>query len=379
MIASVSRNLLATTAVVAFLLTSTVVPAEPQKAAEGPVEVKKAEAKPEKDAAATAAAARAAEKVAAARAAARVVIRKNAVAVAEPVIDKAQKDAMMDQVLRQMRPILRAELHLIRNTCKPSQEEMAKLAKEGENVLKDVGGKVAEAQLKMQQGIGVQSMPNAIEEIQRTLATAVKTNLTLEQAARYQTEVDARTKSEREVAARMLVARFDPVLNLSVEQRGKIADALAKSNNAMCKSLDNLMYANGYLPAVDDNDVVPFLDDRQKTLWRETQRVHFGVGFNYGITGLNLNDDDLAEEDDPAAASELAKKRAAANPAGALGGILRGFIMGGAVRQVAPAPAAPVQIEKRAVKAAPAEKPDMNKMPGFKKMQEKLKADKKIK
>ncbi len=271
-------------------------------------------------------------------------------ALAAP-LDPAQKDALTENVLRQMRPVLRAEIHLIRTLCKPSPEQLTKLTKAGEKVLRDVAGKAAEAQLKMQQGIGVQTVPNVVEEIQHALNRVIQAELSPVQAALYQTETTARMQSERDVAARLLVARFDPVLNLSAEQRDKIAAKLAKSNNAMAKSLDNLMYANGYLPAVDDSDVVPFLDDRQKTLWRDTQRVHFGVGFQYGIAGLNLNEDDLAEEDDPETAKELAKQRA---DRGVIqgGGVINGMIR--ALRRVPAAnAAAAVPADKPAAKAVP--------------------------
>ena len=337
---NIVRNLLTAAAVAAVLLSTAVVPAQLQKGADAKKEDVKGPA-PKIE-------------VKAAPAKTFEVLKKAVARPAPPVVavDKAQKDAMLDNVLRQMRPVLRAELHLIRNICKPSKDEQAKLAKEGEKVLREVADKAAEAQLKMQQGIGVGSMPNAVESIQSTMAAAVKTGLSPAQAARYQAEVDARTKSERDVAARMLVARFDPLLNLSVDQRGKIAAALAKSNNAMAKSLDNLMYQNNYLPAIDDGDVVPFLDDRQKILWRDTQRVSFGTSFNYGIAGLNLTDDDLAEEDDPAVAAERAKKRVANE--GVFPGVINGMLR--AVR-AAPAPvavpAAPIRVEPAAAKAVP--------------------------
>ena len=57
--------------------------------------------------------------------------------------------------------------------------------------------------------------------------------------------------------------------------------------------------------------VVPFLDERQKAIWDSTQKVNIS-SFNFGIVGLNLSEDDLAEEDDPTVAAEAARARRAA-------------------------------------------------------------------
>jgi hypothetical protein len=232
------------------------------------------------------------------------------------------KAALVDQFSRQVRPVLRAELHMIRTVCKTSRDEQVALADDGEKTLKDVAGEAAETQIKMQQGVGISTSPNTPHAIQTGLLKAVEARLKPEQAARYRAEVAAREKEDRDTAARSLVAKFDRVLNLSPDQRRKIAAALAESDHPMARSLDNLLYNNDYLPSVPDEVVTKFLDERQKSIWRGTQRVHFNT-FNYGIAGLSTQDDDLSEEDHPDVAREAARRRLELNVNNAMRGILR--------------------------------------------------------
>ena len=228
--------------------------------------------------------------------------------IAPVEIDKAQRQAMADQVIGQTRPIVRAELHLVRTVCKTSKDDQLKVAKAAAQALRDVVDKIAGAHLKMQQGIGVQEQASTQSEIQKAIAAVVKSTLTPEQSARYQAEVVARAKAEREIIARVIVGKFDRVLNLSPDQRAKITESIAKSESPMSKSMENLMYNNEYLPAIPDADVVGFLDAKQKTIWQNTQRVTYN-SFSWGIAGINVNEADFAAEDDPDSAKEAAKRK----------------------------------------------------------------------
>ena len=265
------------------------------------------------------------------------------VAPVEP--DKAQRQAMADQFVGQMRPIVRAELHLVRTVCKTSKEDQLKVAKGGAKALRDVADKLADAQLKMQQGRGMQEQASTPSEVQKAIATVVKSTLTPEQSARYQAEVVARAKTERAIIARVLVGKFDRVLNLSPDQRAKITESIAKSESPMAKSMDNLMYNNEYLPAIPDTDVVGFLDEKQKTIWQNTQRVHFS-SFSFGINGINVNEADFAEEDDPDSAKEAAKRKVG-NGLNMMNGMMEMMIHAAPPREVAkvPRPAAKAAVK----------------------------------
>lgn len=256
-----------------------------------------------------------------------------------PMPEKAQIEAMAEQFVRQVRPIVRAELHLIRTVCKTSKEDQIKLSQEGGKVLKEVAGKVAESQFKMLQGIANPTFFSTPTEVQKAMAAAVKTILTPEQSARYQAEIDTRARAERAIIARALVAKFDRILNLSPDQRTKITASIAKSDSPTAKSMNNIMYNNEYIPAIPDADVVGFLDAQQKTIWQGAERVHYS-SFSFGISGVNLSDDDFAEEDDPAAVKQAARRKAADGAIGILGNGMMRMMVPGAPRIFAPPPAA---------------------------------------
>ncbi len=256
----------------------------------------------------------------------------------EGVPGRAAREAMAAQFIRQVRPILRAELHLIRTVCKTSEEEQRALAREGEEALKLAVDKFAEIQVKAQQGQAISStMPDVPKQIHSALAAAVKAKLSPEKAERYRAELDERARVRREVTARNLVAKLDQLLNLAPEQRAKIAAALEKSADSLASTVDTLIHNSSYYPNLPPNQVVPFLDERQKAIWNNTQKVTFGSS-NLGIVGLNLSEHDLAEEDDPAAAAEAAKARRAATLRRFLNNL--GRILPGAKAALPQAPAA---------------------------------------
>ncbi len=217
--------------------------------------------------------------------------------------DPDQEKAMAEQFRRQLRPLLRSQLHVIKTVCATSKEEQAKIAREGEAVLDEAAKKFSATQMAMQRGIGFQAgqdFPNPRENIRDGILRVVKAQLPADRAGRFQADVDEQIAYQFRTAARNLVARFDEVLVLSEEQREKLSDSLAKSKDNILKNFDGNSYNGPYLPAAPDNLVTPFLTQSQLKIWRETQKVHFGVNFSaMGIAGLQISDNDLAEYDEP--------------------------------------------------------------------------------
>ena len=270
---------------------------------------------------------------------------------AAPVVDgvagRAARDAMAAQFIPQVRPILRAELHLIRTVCKTTEEEQRALAREGEKALKVAVDEFAEMQVKAQQGRGMTStMPDIPNEIQSALAAVVKAKLSPERAERYRAEVDERAKVRREVTARNLVVKLDQLLNLSPLQRAKIAAALQESAESLASTVDTLIHNTSYYPNLPPDQVVPYLDERQKAIWNSTQKVTFGSS-TFGIIGMTLSEEDLAEEDDPAAAAEAAKARQETGMRQYLNNLMRKVPGAKAALPQAPAPAMAAPLELR--------------------------------
>ncbi len=266
---------------------------------------------------------------------------------------QAAKEAMAAQFLPQIRPILRAELHLIRTVCKTSEEEQLALAREGEKALQLAVDKVAELQVQAQKG-NVVVMPDVPNRVQTALAAAVKAKLSPERAERYRAEIDERARVRREVAARNLVAKLDRLLNLSPDQRAKIAAALEESADSLASTVDNLIIMDTeYYPNLPAPQVVPFLDETQKAIWGSTQKVSFGSS-NFGVVGLNLAEDDLAEEDDPAVAKEAARTKRAAGVRQFINNLMRNVPAAKAFLPQAPAPVLVAPRDLMMIEVAPA-------------------------
>jgi hypothetical protein len=284
-------NLLATFAVAGALLASAVVSAQVEKYATKDV-MKKAAAKPDVKV----------EVKAQAKPAAVVIGRM--IMPGAAVADEDQAKALADSFRRQLRPLARAQLHVVKAACATSKEEQAKLARDGEQVLEEAAKKFAENQLAMQRGLGIrfgQDVANPREMIRDGLLALVKAQLPADRAKHYQAEVDEQIANQFRISARNLVARFDEELVLSNEQREKISEALAKSKDSAIKNFEGNSYNGPYLPAVPDNLVTPFLNPSQVRIWQGTQKVTFGPNFSaMGINGLQVSEEDLIEYDEPA-------------------------------------------------------------------------------
>jgi hypothetical protein len=232
--------------------------------------------------------------------------------------DPIQRAKYAEQYEPLVRPFLRAELHLIRAVCKTTPDEQDALAGDGERVLWAVADTICVASLKLRNGIDVARIPVAALEVEKGMLSAVESRLALAAAARYRAEVEARRVEERDMDARVLVARLDALLRLSPDQRLRIAAALAASDDPACEAADVTFLSDNLFPRVPDDLVTRHVDSSQKGVWSGLERREITV-VNFGSSRFRLADDDLAEEDHAKAA--LRRLDGAANAL--LGGVLK--------------------------------------------------------
>ena len=197
------------------------------------------------------------------------VVRREAPAA--PAEAAGADDTQADELLHKFRPLLMAELNFVREVCDPTPEQYRAIKDESERNLKAVARKHAELQKRMMRRGGVQ-MGNASPEphklIRDSLTKTVKLTLNDEQLARYQAELDQRTKSRREAAIHNLVARLDQDLVLSSEQREKVAESLlAHWNETWTQQIEQMVSGNQTYPNVPDRYVVPILTPPQRKIW----------------------------------------------------------------------------------------------------------------
>jgi hypothetical protein len=201
--------------------------------------------------------------------------------------------------IQQLRPILRAEYHVVRVVCLLTPEQRKQIARDAEHALKEVA----------QQYVQGMHRPMTLEEragldphklIQNVLARSIKDHLPAEQAARYQAELVRRADDRKRLCVRNLVARLDKELLLSTEQRDRLEESLfSHFDFTWGQSLETFANEYGFVPPIPDACVVPYLNDPQKKVWSNIpkQQVFWG-GFGM-VVGIGPNapieDEELRE------------------------------------------------------------------------------------
>lgn len=217
----------------------------------------------------------------------------------------AQAQARAVQLEKQFKPIfqklLNVELSFVQRICPLTAEQHKRLAVAAEGCLKDtLGGYVKKAggrrrgQVFLGNGIvrvmGADTDPRHL--IQQGVLKIVKDKLGPEQAKLYQEENIKRAASKKNTTIRFLVALLDHKLILDAKQREQLTKSLDSNwEDKWGRSLESLIHNSQYFPQVADKHVVPFLSDRQKTVWRGIQKADFGRHQNFGQNMAVVVDD----------------------------------------------------------------------------------------
>jgi hypothetical protein len=207
---------------------------------------------------------------------------------------EAVRAPLLQHLAAQLRPVVRAELHLVGAVCGLSEEQHKEVARGGEQVLKNIVAKCTDRQLAMMHGRGSAAHFDPRKLLQEGLANALKAHLSPEQLARYQAELEDRAENRKRVTVRNLVSKMEEELILSAAQRDKLyASLYSHWNDAWCQSLELLPVGRPYFPNIPDQYVAPILSEAQKNVWRATQKVIFDV---VGAEGETMDNELLDDE-----------------------------------------------------------------------------------
>jgi hypothetical protein len=248
-----------------------------------------------------------------------VVVQKKAAAkaqVAKAVVRMAQvnrfdPDGQLQQMMMQLRPILRAEFHVIRAACNPTAEQRKAIAHSAEQAFRDATRKYVDA-MRRPMNVAQRAANDPRRMIEEGLVQGIKAHLSAEQVARYQEELTKRAAGRKRLALRNLVARLDHDLILSPDQRNKLGESLsAHWDDTWGQSLEMFLYDNNYFPPISDQYVSPFLNDSQKKIWRSTQKFQGFFG-GFGMVGGIMENDPL--EDEELREARLAASKKDVNP-----------------------------------------------------------------
>jgi hypothetical protein len=206
----------------------------------------------------------------------------------------ANRDRMIQRYTQQGRPIVRAELLLVRTICQLNNGQLRAINREIEQTLADFVLEMWDQNQIRIRPQGASSSSDMCKQFQERLAVVIKKHLRPEQWVLYKSEVDKRDANRKQAALSFLLDALDRDLILSNQQREKLRESLASHwDEGWYLPLEYVLYGNTFYPHGLERDVVPVLNENQKKIWQGFQKVQGLWGFGNNMVGDN---DDLFAE-----------------------------------------------------------------------------------
>tara|TARA_R110002072_G_scaffold302999_1_gene491010 strand:+ start:36989 stop:38071 length:1083 start_codon:yes stop_codon:yes gene_type:complete len=211
--------------------------------------------------------------------------------------------------------IVKTELHFIRVVCQPTRQQYDALAADGKLIRTKVLNKFATIQQDMNRGIQSSSDNDTRKPVSEDLLKSAKRHLTVDQVAKYESELASRDEARKTFSVQATTARLDRKLVLNAEQRAQIARVLNENWKESWGSMQMIMYGGDSFPNVPDSKILPLLTETQKKVWRTVnQQNRVFWGFNVGMDqGIIIADEQW--DDDTASPEEATGKEPAEQPA----------------------------------------------------------------
>ena len=208
-----------------------------------------------------------------------------AVAAGVPIM----ADPLEQQFAPQVQLVLNTELHFVRKVCQPTAKQYESLKQSGDRAAKSTVKKIAQVQKQMQQGVrpGQQfDWPDPRGVIAEILVKEVAMLMSAERAEQYQFELTKRTEARKRVALLNLVSKIDRDLLLTTEQRTKLSESLTTNwKSTWAQQLEVFVYGDQFAPILPDDQVLPFLNEKQKTIWKSAPKNQNQI---WGFIGFGM-------------------------------------------------------------------------------------------
>jgi hypothetical protein len=211
---------------------------------------------------------------------------RKALIVEQRALDDANLRNLEAQVRPQLQQLLYVELALLRRVCNVDGKPFVEVAKGTKAGFRAVVREYAVSQNTRMRGRivirgGIEQLPDTIDprtQVQRLLASLVESKLGPQQAQRYRQECDKRAESRKHAVVLNLVAALDEHLVLTAEQRAGLVQSLSSSYRSdWGQYLRVLAHNMQYLPFIRDESIVPLLNERQKSVWRQVPKLSPGI------------------------------------------------------------------------------------------------------
>ncbi len=216
-------------------------------------------------------------------------------------------DAQVQQFTRQHKALLKAEMHLVRAVCKPTDEQLQKINEDLEQSLKNKLGLNDQNQKKVvRQRAGQVLAGDPLQLSRAWVHKAVAAHLTAEQVALYQEQVDQRAADRRNASIHNVVARLDQDLALSAAQRDQITENLRDNwNDGWCPSPNQFIQMEQWFPKIPEKYILDLLGPEQKAIWKLNRNQNSGVVFAQaqfaGFMGGMFGEEFLWQDEEEAA------------------------------------------------------------------------------
>jgi hypothetical protein len=236
-----------------------------------------------------------------------------------------KKEEVLPEFVRQFEPAFKrlyvSELHFMRMSSRATRPQYEKIAEECKPALTTAIKNFAKAmQEQMNPGNAMSREPgDPRRTISDELVKSVKKNLSAEQAANYQKELDQRHAARKKAIVLNLLFKIDQILFLTQEQRDSLQNVLTNNWNSSWHQMQWLEMEGGYLPPMPDSKITPLLTQTQRKVWSGVQKGNIFFGFDEVVDGGFAVDesweDRPAEKNKPAPDKKAVKDKGAAKQA----------------------------------------------------------------
>ncbi len=222
--------------------------------------------------------------------------------------DEANLDPAEREIRNRLQPVLKKELAFANRVCKLENSQRASLNEAGQEAIKKAAYQYIQAQHNPQPqnfafnvGRNV-TQPNPLKMLQAAFLDTAREKLPAQSFDTLKAEYAKRDEYRKQALIENLLLVLDRKLNLTKEQRTKVADSLsAEWNDSSAPQIQCfLMTDQDMIPRFPDKCVTPYLEPTQKNIWNNMPGKGVQFGFDAfeidpvlgGVTNDDVSDDD---------------------------------------------------------------------------------------
>lgn len=226
----------------------------------------------------------------------------------DPAKEEAKPELNPEQevLARALQSVLKVELSFLNRVADLTDKQLAQAIAIGKSQVEDEvrrfsqnAGRQDRLVIRMAQGVERRSA-NLRDTLESALHLRFQELLQEDQQRKYASELEMRAKYEKQAVVDYLVSAFDSRLHLNAEQRTEITERLLQVPGGSLPEIQMVTQYGQYLPKMDDQKILPSLNEDQRKILSGIQRVTFSSSNHLEANRPFIVDDiDLEIEIDP--------------------------------------------------------------------------------